>query len=151
MRRKKNPLQYLLKARFFILWTLLGLGCDTLCCTPTFQKLLYPRTLTYIIPIPVSVQHSLYVDKCEITNWIRSSHTSNQKILNHILPFYQSPKIFLLWMATYYLIVRLVRSVIYHERKYLFFSNINISYWLVSITKWCLPCAAFIFEVRISS
>ena len=27
-KKKKNPLQYLLKAQFFILWTLMGLGCD---------------------------------------------------------------------------------------------------------------------------
>ena len=27
-KKKKNPLQYLLKAQFFILWTFLGLGCD---------------------------------------------------------------------------------------------------------------------------
>ena len=28
MERKKKSLQYLLKARSFMLWTLLGLGCD---------------------------------------------------------------------------------------------------------------------------
>ena len=30
-RRKKSPLQYLLEARFFMIWTLFGLGCDKWC------------------------------------------------------------------------------------------------------------------------
>ena len=31
MERKKKSLQYLLKAQFFMLWTLLDLGCDKWC------------------------------------------------------------------------------------------------------------------------
>ena len=30
-RKKKNPLQYLFNAQFFMLWTLLVLGCDEWC------------------------------------------------------------------------------------------------------------------------
>ena len=30
-RRKKSPLQYLLKAWFFMIWTLLDFGCDKWC------------------------------------------------------------------------------------------------------------------------
>ena len=33
------------------------------------------------------------------------------------------------------------------RKKYLF-ASINISYWMVSITKWPWPCTAFIFKVR---